>query len=164
MILIATFLFGFLCGVVLFLKSHTGQEGGGEVIPVDTKGFTILAHMYGGCSRGNGCASYQLTDTGMYTYIDRDRDLPDQRTEDVLSKKQIDELRTNVSQTNFSALKETRFSGTCPITYDDVAYRYDITYKGVLYTFDTCTEELEGVVLFDALEAYFEMFNIIQGT
>ncbi len=158
LILGSTLIFGMISGVVLFLYNNTGEEGDGG-LQTATRGFTIIAYQYGGCMR-LGCSSYRIANNGTYMYITRDLQTGEDRFEDVLSEKQLDTLRELITHTNFSRVKDTIFTGTCPITYDGVAYRFDITNDGERYEIDSCEESLEGVRLFDTLSSYFEIFRI----
>lgn len=152
----ATLIFGFVTGVIVFLQNNLGKEGGGS-LDTDTGGLTILANMYGGCSRGNGCTSYRITNDGAFEYLVHNGDAGEVRYGDTFSDKQFEALTTSISKTDFNAVKQTKFTGTCPSTYDGVAYRYSIQYEGVPYTFDSCSEKLDGA-LFLMLQNYFDVF------
>ncbi len=160
LIFISTFVFGFITGAVVFFQSNTGNEGDGS-LEENTRGFTILATMYGGCMRDDGCPSYRIANNGTYLYIVRSREAGELRYDDTLSEKQLDMLRTNVEETNFEDVANTNFSGTCPDTFDGVAYRYDIQYEGERYTFDSCVENLDQVPLFAIVQNYFEVFSSV---
>ncbi len=156
--LIATFLLGFLIGVLVFLQGNTGQEGGGA-LPIDTKGFTVSGYTYGGCADAGGCPSYRVMDTGAYIYLPGNRDLVTDKTEGVLTKKQLDVLRKQVSETNYDIVEKTAFTGVCASVSDGVAYRYDVDYNGKRYTFDACKEKLTSFLLFKTLETFFAEFE-----
>ncbi len=158
LILGSTLIFGMISGVVLFLSNNTGEEGDGG-LETSTRGFTIIAYQYGGCMR-LGCSSFRIANNGTYMYITRDAQTGEERFEDVLSDKQLDTLRSLIAGTNFNRISDSTFSGTCPITYDGMAYRFDITYKGERYELDSCEESLDGFQLFDTLGSYFEIFRI----
>ena len=158
LILISTFIFGFITGVILYLQNNTGKEGDGA-LEANTRGITILAYQYGGCT-SLGCPSYRIANNGSYTYIIRDREAGEKRFEDVLSDSQQERIKDSLASIDLDAVYDTEFVGTCPIAYDGIAHRYDITYKGERYEFDSCTELLEGKELFDTLEDYFEIFRI----
>ncbi len=160
LILVATFVFGFITGIIVFLQSNTGNEGDGSLI-TDTKGFSILAYTYGGCARGGGCPSYRIAQDGSYTYIQRSRDNGELKHEDSLSEKQHETLMVHVEDTNYTAILNSEFQGTCPITFDGVAYRYDIEYEGERYVIDSCKKDIEGAPLFEVLQSYFEVFSVM---
>jgi len=155
LILITTFIFGFVTGAIVFLQNNTGKEGGGA-IPTDTRGFEILAYMYGACEQ-SGCDSYRITADGTYTYIVR-KNQYEKRYEGSLNKNDLDSLRTQLAETSFANVEKSAFGGTCPATRGDIAYRYDITYKGTHYTFDSCKENLSASI-FSTSKKYFEVFN-----
>ena len=159
LIFIATFVFGFIAGVILFLYNNTGQEVDTSHDGTNVEAFTIHAYMYGGCMRGGGCASYQISNDGSYTYIVRTQVSGERKFNGVLSKnKQID-LLEKVSTTEFDVVTNSQYTETCPVTFDGVAYKYDILYKGERYEFDSCIEDVEEEVLFDLLQEYFYIFS-----
>lgn len=157
LILIATFVFGFATGVILYLQNNTGKEGDGA-IETNTKGFTIEAYTYGGCEEMQRCASYRIQNDGSYTYFGR---LGEEETkqEGTVTSAQRTDLRETLGDTELQALTNTTFGGECPAFVDGLAYRYEIEYEGNRYAFDSCVEELRGTPLFDTLENYFEIFT-----
>ncbi len=160
LILSATFILGLTTGAVLYIKNNTGKEGDGvPQVEVD-RGFVILAHQYGGCTKV-GCPSYRLGESGDYTYIVRSFETEEERFEESLSSGQREKLHDLMSSARLERLQDTEFTGTCPVAYDDVAYRYDIMYEGERYSFDSCTEMLDGDTLFDTLKDYFAIFRIM---
>ena len=159
LIFIATFIFGFFVGVILFLKNNTGQEGGGALPAGDTPGFTVLASMYGGCVRSGGCPSYRITSDGSYTYVARLQESGETPQAAMLSTKQYDTLSTYIRTTDFDSVMRTQFNGTCPATVDGIAYRYDILYNDTPYTLDSCVENFDGEILFAELQNYFDIFS-----
>ena len=163
LILIATFIFGFLTGVIVYFQNNTGEEGDGG-LETNTKGFTIVAYMYGGCEMGGGCPSYRIANDGSYTYIVRDREAGETRHDDSLSRKLHDLLRAQVQGTDYERIFDTESSGTCPVVFDGAAYRYDIVYEGERYEFDSCEEDLGDEALFETLENYFTVFNVTYST
>jgi hypothetical protein len=163
LILIATFVFGFLTGVILFLQNNTGKEGDGG-IQTNTKGFTILAYEYGGCTKTGGCPSYRIANDGSYSYITRDSIKGEAKHDDSLSSKQFEALRTRLGEVDFNAIDDTEFKGTCPSATGGIAYRYDIEYQGERHEVDSCIEIIGNQPLFKMLEDYFGIFTITYGT
>jgi hypothetical protein len=164
--LIATFLFGFLSGVILFLFNNTGGESNGkekDIVLEDTATISITAYRYGGCARADGCASYRITDNGTYTYIVRNRTEGEVRFEDSLSTAEQSALFKAVRTTDLEQIANTTFSGTCPVEFDGTGYRYNILYHGTEYSFDTCIQDIEDVPLFITLADYFQMFDAAYG-
>lgn len=160
LIFIATFVFGMVSGVIIFLQSNTGDAGNvGSVSNTDT--MTIAVYAYGGCARG-GCASYQITSDGAYTYLVRDPAGGEKRITDTLSQKQFTALEVQLADVDLPTIQASEFNGTCPITFDGIAYRYDITYQGVQYSLDSCVHDVEGNAFFDTLTNYFEIFALVQ--
>ncbi len=156
LILIATFILGFLAGVLLYLQSSTGKEGDGA-LETETKGVTITVDIYGGCSR-IGCPSYRIANNGSYIYLARDSEGRVVRRSDTLPLSERAKLWDLVDTADFEAIGATQFTGTCPITFDGVAFQYVIEKEGVQYRFDSCVEDLEGEPLFETLAGYFEQF------
>jgi hypothetical protein len=159
LILASTFVLGFMTGAVVYLQTNTGREGDGSIEPI-SKGMTIVAEVYGGCSR-IGCPSYRIENSGAYTYIVWSPEGGEVRYEDVLTDKQRATLLEELKGTDFEALDDTEFTGTCPITFDGPAYQYDIEYKGERYEVDSCVEVVDGEPLFATLEEYFNLFSIL---
>ena len=159
-ILLSTFVFGFVTGAILFLFNNTGNGGDGEAVPLEEEAaISVMAYRYGGCARGDGCASYRISDDGTYEYIVRSRSDGETRLADTLSTGEKTALFKTLKSTNLEALLGTTFTGACPVEYDGTGYRYNITYYDKQYAFDTCVQDLENEPLFIALADYFEMFN-----
>lgn len=159
-ILISTFVFGFVTGAILFLYNNTGGEGDGEPVHIeDAAAISVTAYRYGGCARGDGCASYRITDDGTYEYIVRSRADGETRFADTLNSAEKNALFKALKGTNLESLLDTAFTGTCPVEYDGTGYRYNITYYDTQYSFDTCVQDLENEPLFITLADYFEMFS-----
>ncbi len=156
LILISTFILGFISGVVLFLYNNTGVEGGGT-LKRDTAGTNIAVYMYGGCERGDHCSSYRITNTSKYTYIVRGGG-DEKRYEGSLSDKQQDVLTREIASLDIEKILVTSFEGTCPSEHDGIAFRYDIERDGTSYSFDSCVQNISGP-LFDTLETYFTFFR-----
>jgi hypothetical protein len=150
----ATFVLGLVTGAIIFLQSSTGGEGDGS-LDTDTRSFSIVAYVYGGCERV-GCPSYRVLQNGSYIYIQRQQG--NGKYEGTVSEASMKELKQQLASADFSQIGASTFTGTCPITYDGVAYRFNIDYKGNQYTFDSCVESLEAP-LFGMLTKYFEEFN-----
>jgi len=157
LILISTFFFGVLTGVIVFLQNNTGGEGDGA-LNTNTKGFEILAYTYGGCERV-GCASYRVIQDGSYTFMVRGRDGQDVKFEGELDSDGLDVLKAEISTVNFEEIENSKFTGKCPIESDGIAFRYDITYKGDRFSFDSCVENLSGEQFFKTLLSLFADFQ-----
>lgn len=159
LIFVATFVLGFMMGVIVFFASNTGKEGDGSIEPI-SKGMVITGSVYGGCER-IGCPSYRIENDGSYTYIVWTPEGNEVRYEDELTGKQLTLLKSELKMTDFEHLDDTEFTGTCPIAFDGPAYRYDIEYSGERYEVDSCVEVLDGEPLFSTLEEYFNLFSIL---
>lgn len=151
LIFVATFLLGVVSGVVLYIASHSGQEGGSDIH--ESSGFTIAAYAYGSCER-TSCPSYRIAQDGAYAFVAAGGT----RFEGSIPFSDRAALGAALRDTPLGDLEETIFVGTCPITYDGPAYRYDIFYNGMNYHFDSCGQELGATSLFHALEDYFATF------
>jgi hypothetical protein len=120
--------------------------------------LTITSHSYGGCEMG-GCASYRIEEDGSFTYIVRPRNAPEIRTEGKLVSEEKKALQKLIKDTNLDSLVDTRFSGTCPIAFDGIAFKYTITFDQKHLTFDSCQQELRNIPLFEILSRYFGIFQ-----
>lgn len=154
---IATFLFGVLTGAVIFFQGNTGKEGDGA-IPKNTSSFTVYGYMYGGCEPGKHCTSYKVEQNGSYLFIVRDTQ-KGTKYEGKLADAEKGTLQTLAKDTPYAEIATRVFTGTCPITFDGMAYRYEVEYKGERYVFDSCKTNIEGVPLFDTLQTYFDLFG-----
>jgi len=158
LILIATFIFGFITGIILWLLNHTGQEKIFNIENDIEEGMSIIARSYGGCDWA-GCPSYRIDEDGDYAYILRNRQEPEIRNDGSLEKTELRLLADLLDDTNLEIIEGSDFSGTCPIAYDGIGYKYVISYEGDSYSFDSCKEDIEGEKLFDRLESYFKVFE-----
>ncbi len=153
----ATFVFGLVSGVLIFLITHLGNEGAGEIEQFDT-GISIVAKLYGGCQMaGNNCPSYRIANDGSYAYIEPTRRIEPFRGE--LSGSEWRDIRSMIRREDF--LEYAEFKGTCPVAFDGVAYVYEINVGGQEYIVDSCLDDIEGIELYDNLRRYFEMFQNI---
>ena len=152
---IATLLFGFITGVLIYLQSHTGEERENNLR--DAEQFSIVGRMYGGCE-SLGCASYSIDADGSYTYI-QNRAGEEERFEGKLARSNREEIEDALQQTQLRAVEDSVFTGTCPIAFDGPAYRYDLVYGGERYSIDTCRQDTAGEPLFALLEQYFSLFE-----
>jgi hypothetical protein len=153
LIFISTFVFGLIAGSLLFMQSHMGQEGGGD-IKEDAAGYAITVYGYGGCER-IGCPLYHVTQDGSYVFIDAEGT----RHEGTLPFDSRRDIGNALLSTRFEEVAASTFEGQCPIIYDGMAYRYDITYTEQEYHFDSCAQSLDGVPLFSELNEYFTLFT-----
>lgn len=156
LMLIATFVFGFVSGVILYLYNNASGGNGGVVF--DDATISITAYRYGGCERAGGCPLYRIANDGTYTYMMRGTANEESRFENVLSDTERVALFKTLSGTDLSKVARTVYTGTCPVENDGTAYRYTIVYNEDRYQFDTCKQALEAVPFFDVLQEYFEMF------
>jgi hypothetical protein len=160
-ILISTFIAGFLTGVYVFFMSRS-LEAPQLVEPSSRNGFEIIADSYGGCELV-GCASYRILENGSYTYIQSRREGEAEKFEDIVSKNRISLLKELLHEENFTKIEESEFSGTCPITYDGLAYKFTITYEGKRYKIDTCIHDTLSSQAISEFRDYFEIFALTHG-
>lgn len=161
-VLISTFCIGFFAGIFVFFESRSNDVREDETSHAPETGFEIIGYTYGGCERV-GCASYRIDDTGAYSYIAMDRMAGDGRYEDVLTEKQQHDLAERIASFDPEMLKAKPFTGTCPVTYDGLGYRYEIRIGGEWFSFDSCKEDMDGDTLFVLLSDYFEIFRVLHG-
>lgn len=157
--LITTFIFGFVSGVILYLYNNAsgGNGGGGGTIIQDDSAVSITAYRYGGCERAGGCAQYRISGDGAYTYIIRNSVEGETRFDNSLNAEEKKALFKVLKETDLQNVGKNGFTGNCPIEHDGTAYRYTIEYNEERYNFDTCKQELDTVPLFVTLKKYFEM-------
>ncbi len=158
LILLSTFIFGLICGGILFLYNNTTGKAS------DTSKETILStemtvYQYGGCARAGNCASYHISDTGAYVYIVRGRNTDDVRHEGMLSASDKKALYNGLAKMDMQKVIQSIFSGTCPVTYDGIAYRYEIVKDGISYSFDSCTQQTNAYSFFETLDGFFEILS-----
>lgn len=151
-LLVATFVMGVLSGIFVFFISRPATSPTGP-IKEEVGIFEIIVDTYGGCSN-IGCSSLRILENGEYILVENNRLKGSNRFEGKLNLDEVRNLTRQLGQINFSKLMSSKFQGTCPIAYDGIAYRYLITY-GEKYTIDSCTQNVEGVDLFERLDKYF---------
>ena len=156
LMLALTFVTGIASGVFVYTVSRNPEP---YVTPEEpATGFEIIAYSYGGCERA-GCSSFRLLEDGVYTYLTRTIARGDERFEDSISERQLGILTDLVESTSFKTVEQTSFAGVCPSTYDGIVYRFEIRDKELRYSFDSCTEVLEGEPLFVELIKYFAIME-----
>ncbi len=157
LLLLLTFIVGFACGVYGFFISHD-TESRVDNTPVEEIGFEALVTVYGGCER-IGCVSLRLMDDGSYTYLAPDGVRDYARYEDIVSPRQLESVTSLIESAPLEKLSKTIFTGTCPATYDGIAYRFDIRRGADRYSFDSCTESTLGEPLFDELISFIGIMD-----
>lgn len=157
-ILFLTFVTGLAAGVYVFFMTRGDGEGNVPEPRVE-EGYEIIAYTYGGCER-LGCSSFKLLDDGSYTFITRTAARGNERFDDSVSERQSDELETLIGNTSYTRISESIYTGTCPITYDGIAYRFEIRVESERYSFDSCSESLDSEPLFVLLTKYFDIMTV----
>jgi len=158
LIVISTFVMGFLTGMYVYFASRVPTEP--DPLPDrSAEIFEVSADMYGGCE-SVGCRSYRIVEDGSYTFIQGAREGEDRRFDDVLSEKLVADILDLAEETDFEDIEGSTVSGTCPILFDGNAYTFSILFEGIEYSIDTCKNNVEGVEFFDELTNYFEIFYI----
>ncbi len=157
LLLVLTFSVGFACGVYGFFISRDTESNAGTPV-VEETGFEILVTVYGGCER-IGCVSLRLLDDGSYTYLAPEGVRDYARHEDVISPRQLETVTSHIESAPLEELSETIFTGTCPVTYDGIAYRFDIRRNADRFSFDSCVESTDGEPLFDELVSFIAIME-----
>jgi hypothetical protein len=157
-ILTLTLVTGMATGIFGFFVTRDTSSLVKEVAEQPQDGFEILATVYGGCSR-IGCTSLRIFDSGDYMYLMPQSDRTYERYEETLTRRQQEDLEDVVRSTDFEYLSTTVFQGTCPVTYDGIAYRYDIRYEDNQYSFDSCVHGLTDEPLFLELIKYLAIME-----
>lgn len=164
-IMFLTFVTGLSVGVYGYMSTHTG-DGVRDAVPepaLETTGYEVLATVYGGCAR-LGCSSYHLTESGAYRYLAPDGRGGYYRYEDEISPKQREALAVELMHAPLARIAASSFTGTCPVTYDGIAYRFEIRRETERFSFDTCAQSLDGVELFVELVKYFDIMEATHRT
>lgn len=156
LIFIATFIFGFISGSILFLMNNTGNEGDGAIPKIGDTSIVVTA--YGDCAQA-GCASYRIESNGAYTYILRNGTEEKDKITNSLSSAQKKALFDAMDVVDFQKVTESRFRGSCPGKQGGISYRYVITQDSVPYSFDSCMQKTDGR-FFEILKEYFEIFKL----
>lgn len=187
LILIATFIFGFVSGGILFLYNNVGgvsdidTETNKQTLQKDVEGhdidtvkkgtktaglsFTeVTVHEYGGCARTDGCASYHIRNTGAYIYMVRSRGEKEKRYEGMLSQAEQNVLAKAFADVDIVTTMDSTFVGMCASATDGIAYRYDVVVRGTSYGLDSCVQTLKEVAFFDILNTYFNEFSDTHST
>ncbi len=157
MLLALTFFTGVVSGVYVYFISREPETYPDPSL-TEESGYEIVTTMYGGCER-IGCSSIRFVDDGSYTYLVSDGSDGYERFEDRVTTGQLETLTELMKETPFDAIADSVFEGSCPIIYDGLAYRFAIHYEGTQYDFDSCSEFLEGVPLFEELIEYFDIMD-----
>ncbi len=165
LLILFTFLMGFLTGVFGYFWSQNAGDGVStpNVEENIQSGYELLVTVYGGCER-IGCPSFRLLDDGSYQYLAPTQVREYARYEDAISEKQRDSMTGLVESTDFETVGESVWEGACPIQYDGIAYRFDIRVEGDHYSFDSCVEDTENEPLFVELVKYFGIMEAIHGS
>lgn len=158
LIIILTFIIGLASGVYVYFNTLNSDEGKSIEVPIE-EGYEVIAYTYGGCERV-GCSSYKLADDGKYSYLMQSAGYGNERFDDTLSLKQHEELDAVIEATDYTSIEESVFTGTCPDTYDGLAHRFEIRITNERYSFDSCTQSLDGEDLFSLLIKYFDIMNV----
>ncbi|MBX2866678.1 hypothetical protein KTR10_01835 [Candidatus Kaiserbacteria bacterium] len=151
--LVTTFLVGFIAGSYIYFVTE-------DALPdffagTDVPDFEIIGDAYGGCQMLGACPSFVLRDDGTYIHQIPQRGGTPINTESRLSSVDRSEVRELLRATNLARIEQSTFSGTCPIAFDGLAYRYRIYIGETRYDLDSCRQDLEGE-LFEYLPHYFE--------
>ena len=158
LILVATFLFGFVSGFILWLFNQTTEEDIDIFKDDNHQTLSITVHSYGGCAFA-GCASYKIDEDGTYTYIVRPQNAEEIRTKGELDREEKKIIEDLLENTSLKRLSETTFTGACPIAYDGLAFKYTIIIDNEYFEFDSCKQNLRNEQLFELLNRYFGIFQ-----
>ena len=154
---VSTFAIGLLSGAfVYFMTRPPIEPKGPETIAPGT--FEVVVDMYGGCSKFGECSSYRISEDGKYTYVTRSAQDGDKRKEGVLQREQIATLKTLLEKTDLNKIGKLSPEKTCPPGYNGTAYRYEIQFGGV-HVIDSCSDNVSAVMLFEALNKYFQILQ-----
>ncbi len=158
LVILLTFVTGFATGIYGYFMTRSDDASVSEVSMREEEGYEILVTVYGGCSR-IGCPSFRLLEDGAYTYLASQGVRDYARFEDVISDRQRELITSLLAETALSHVTETRYTGTCPVSYDGIAYRFDIRTEGNQYSFDSCVQSLDDEPLFLELVKYIDIME-----
>lgn len=158
LILIGTFVVGFVAGVyVHFMTQSEAPRSDGEY-GTRSEGVVLTADEYGGCE-SMGCRSYRITEDGEYTFIEGSRTGADRRFEGTLGRRELDRLLGQLDEQELQRVESSVFTGTCPIAFDGPAYRLQVQVEDEQYAFDTCEQDIASSPFLTDLLEYFEIFS-----
>jgi len=151
--LVTTFLVGFITGSYIYFVTE-------DTLPdffagTDVPDFEIIGDAYGGCQMLGACPSFMIQDDGTYVHLLPQRGGSPTRTEERLSSGERGDIRALLRETDLARIEASSFTGTCPIAFDGLAYRYEIYVGETRYRLDTCRHDVKGD-LFEYLTHYFE--------
>lgn len=158
LVLLGTFMVGFVTGVYVFFLSGGANNSSGEM-NVEPSQLEIIVDAYGGCD-SVGCASYRILEDGSYTFIQNTRSGDAERYEGELSDVQFAELTALIDVRELAVVARSSFEGTCPVAYDGNAYRFQIHTENASYTIDSCKHDTTSVALLERLIEYLEIFTL----
>jgi hypothetical protein len=164
LIILLTFVTGLATGIYGYFMTQ-GEEHEENMVPEirEETGYEILLTVYGGCAR-IGCASFKLLDDGTYTYLAPTSVRDYVRYEDAISERQRERITDLLSEASLDEIGETVYRGTCPVTYDGIAYRFDIRERGDRYSLDSCVHDLDNEPLFLELVKYIAIMEATHAT
>ena len=139
LILLITFLVGIITGGYLFLTGFAPQflahNGATDTTYSD---FSFSGEVYGGCSRGDACPSFQVLMDGSFSYLPLGVVSGTGVINGNLSKLLMQELQTKFTNVNLEIASRSIEATTCDSYLDGMDFHYQVTLKTVVYIFDTC--------------------------
>lgn len=122
--------------------------------------FTIMAATKGGCELARACASYQISRDGSYVYTQPGVFGGETKTlTGTLAASESSELSKLITQSRLSALKMSKFTGTCPSFNDGTDYVFDITLAAQETNLHSCKNALSEDALAMQLTRFFNVFS-----
>ena len=150
-ILVMTFITGMFAGVYLYITAFApAYDNNSNAVANETEiDFLLHGKKVGECNtQGAVCPSFELRSDRTYTFVPQyvyTNATPEKIT-GKLGKNIFDVLISYIASIDLRALEEKTPHADCSPLYD-TNYRYDLTYKGVTYTYDTCNTLFKESVL-----------------
>jgi len=137
--LLITFIVGIIIGVYLFFAGFAPQflahNGATDTTYSD---FSFSGEVYGGCSRGDACPSFQVLKDGSFSYLPIGASGGNSAINGNLSKSLMQEFQTKFTNANLEMASRSIEATTCDSYLDGMDYHYQVTLKTVVYNLDTC--------------------------
>jgi hypothetical protein len=159
-----TFICGLIAGIYLFVVGFMSQVS--DVVSSlssdndSDKSFSIEGYQYGICELDESCQSYNILDSGSYTYILSSIPSEYNMLYGTLSKKEWGAIKDLLASAALESLANENDSFQCLNSYKENNYRYIVRSDGVFFILDTCNERfLRASVLYSQLDLVWELIQ-----
>ncbi len=171
-LLISSLVVGILLGMLYFYTTFEAEyvqnKDLGELNYQQETRFRVIGDEYGGCLRGQNCASFEIASDRSFQYF-RDGTTSAPQTGRIPSKL-WNELKTELEAANLVQLEKRR-DGYCTSYVDGIDFHFTVSLDSTIHNLDTCETWLKNdpvlentlTFLFDYLqnpESYKEQYEL----